>query len=145
LLYSKEFYSTIKRRLKDGGILQQWLPRWGDAVVQAAVARALKESFPYVRAFHSLDDKGLHFLASNQPIVSRTARELAERMSAKAAQDLIEWGPETTAEQQFSIVLSRELPLDQLIARAPGVPALQDDRPENEYYLLRLSRDGRQF
>jgi len=145
LLYSKEFYSTIKRRLKDGGILQQWLPRWGDAVVQAAVARALKESFPYVRAFHSLDDKGLHFLASNQPIVSRTARELAERMSAKAAQDLIEWGPETTAEQQFSFVLSRELPLDQLIARAPGVPALQDDRPENEYYLLRLSRDGRQF
>ena len=145
LLYSKEFYSTIKRRLKDGGILQQWLPRWGDAVVQAAVARALKESFPYVRAFHSLDDKGLHFLASNQPIVSRTARELAERMSAKAAQDLIEWGPESSAEQQFSIVLSRELPLDQLIARAPGVPALQDDRPENEYYLLRLSRDGRQF
>ena len=45
LLYSKEFYSTIKRRLKDGGILQQWLPRWGDAVVQAAVARALKSRF----------------------------------------------------------------------------------------------------
>ena len=145
LLYSKEFYSTIKRRLKDGGILQQWLPQWGDAVVQAAVARALQESFPYVRAFHSLDNKGLHFLASNQPIVSRTARELAERMPAKAAQDLIEWGPESSAEQQFSIVLSRELPLDQLIARAPEVPALQDDRPENEYYLLRLSRDGRQF
>ena len=145
LLYSKEFYSTIKRRLKDGGILQQWLPRWGDTVVQAAVAKALKESFPYVRAFHSLDDKGLHFLASNQPIVSRTARELAERMPAKAAQDLIEWGPETSAEQQFSIVLSRELPLDQLIARRPEVPALQDNRPENEYYLLRLFRDGRQF
>lgn len=145
LLYSREFYSTIKRRLKDGGILQQWLPQWGDAVVQAAVARALQESFPYVRVFHSLDNKGLHFLASNQPIVSRTARELAERMPAKAAQDFIEWGPESSAEQQFSILLSRELPLDQLIARAPEVPALQDDRPENEYYLLRLFRDGRQF
>jgi spermidine synthase len=137
LLYSKEFYSTIKRRLRAGGILQQWLPQWGDAVVQASVARALQESFPYVRAFHSLDDKGLHFLASNQPIVPRTARELAERMPAKAAQDLIEWGPEATAEHQFSILLGRELPLDQLIARAPSVPALQDDRPENEYYLLR--------
>jgi hypothetical protein len=139
LLYSKEFYSTIKRRLRAGGILQQWLPQWGDAVVQASVARALQESFPYVRAFHSLDDKGLHFLASNQPIIPRTARELAERMPAKAAQDLIEWGPETTAEHQFSVLLSRELPLDQLIARAPSAPALQDDRPENEYYLLRIS------
>jgi hypothetical protein len=54
-------------------------------------------------------------------------------------------GPESSAEQQFSILLSRELPLDQLIARAPEVTALQDDRPENEYYLLRLFRDGRQF
>jgi len=24
-----------------------------------------------------------------------------------------------------------------MISPAPGVPALQDDRPENEYYLLR--------
>ena len=96
LLYSKEFYSIIKRRLKPGGILQQWLPR-GDAVVKAAVARALEESFPYVRVFHSLDNRGFHFLASNQPIVLRTAHELAERMPAKAAQDLVEWGPEPTA------------------------------------------------
>jgi len=140
LLYSKEFYSTIKRRLTPGGIVQQWLPQWGDTVVQAAVARALKESFPYVRAFHSLDNKGLHFLASNRPIIPRTARQLAERMPTKAARDMIEWGPEASAEGQFSILLDRELPVDQLIAGAPRAPALQDDRPENEYYLLRLFR-----
>ena len=136
LLYSKEFYSIIKRRLKPGGILQQWLPR-GDAVVKAAVARALEESFPYVRVFHSLDNRGFHFLASNQPIVLRTAHELAERMPGKAAQDLVEWGPEPTAERQFAIILSRELTLDQMTAGAPHAPALQDDRPENEYYVLR--------
>ena len=140
LLYSKEFYSTIKRRLTPGGIVQQWLPQWGDTVVQAAVARALKESFPYVRAFHSLDNKGLHFLASDRPIIPRTARQLAERMPTKAARDMIEWGPEASAEGQFSILLDRELPVDQLIAGAPRAPALQDDRPENEYYLLRLFR-----
>jgi spermidine synthase len=136
LLYSKEFYSIIRRRLVPGGILQQWLPT-GDAVVKTAVARALQESFPYVRLFHSLDGRGIHFLASNQAIVLRTPHELAERMPAKAAQDLVEWGPEPTAERQLAIILSRELSLDQMTSRAPDAPALQDDRPENEYYVLR--------
>ena len=49
LLYSKEFYSTAIRRLTDEGILQRWLPQ-GDPIVVASVARALHESFPYVRA-----------------------------------------------------------------------------------------------
>ena len=136
LLYSKEFYSIIRRRLAPGGILQQWLP-YGDAVVKAAVTRALQESFPYVRLFRALDGKGFHFLASEQPIVVRTPRELAERLPAKAARDLVEWGPEAAPEGQFAIILSRELALDQMTSGAPGVPALQDDRPENEYYLLR--------
>jgi spermidine synthase len=136
LLYSKEFYSTIRQRLSTGGILQQWLPR-GDAVIQAAVARALKESFPYVRVFHSFDGRGFHFLASNQPIAQRTAHELAERMPARATQDFVEWGPEPSAERQFAVILGRELSLDQMIAGSPHTPALQDDRPENEYYLLR--------
>jgi spermidine synthase len=136
LLYSKEFYSIIKRRLAPGGILQQWLP-YGDAVVKAAVTRALQESFPYVRLFRALDGKGFHFLASEQPIVPRTPLDLAQRMPAKAAHDLVEWGPEAATEAQFAIILNRETVLDQMISGAPGVPALQDDRPENEYYLLR--------
>jgi spermidine synthase len=136
MLYSKEFYSIIRRRLSPGGILQQWLPT-GDAVVKAAVARALQESFPYVRLFRSLDGRGFHFLASNQPIALRTPVELAGRMPAKAAQDLVEWGPEPTPERQFAIILSRELTLDQMTSGSPDAPALQDDRPENEYYVLR--------
>jgi spermidine synthase len=136
LLYSKEFYSIINRRLAPGGILQQWLP-YGDAVVKAAVARALQESFPYVRLFRALDGKGFHFLASNQPIVSRTSRELADRLPAGAVRDLVEWGPEAAPEGQFGIILNRELALDQITSGAAGVPALHDDRPENEYYLLR--------
>ena len=136
LLYSKEFYSAVRRRLAPGGILQQWLPT-GDAVIQASVARALKESFPYVRVFHSLDNRGFHFLASEHPIVQRSAQQLADRMPEGAVQDLLEWGPSSSAAQQFSIILGRELSLDQLIAGAPYAPALQDDHPENEYYFLR--------
>jgi len=97
----------------------------------------LQESFPYVRLFGALDGKGFHFLASHQPIVLRTPRELAERLPARAAQDLVEWGPEAEPEDQFAIILSRELVFDQMTSGAPAAPALQDNRPENEYYLLR--------
>jgi hypothetical protein len=52
----EEFYATINRRLRPDGILQQWLP-YGDAVVQASVARAL---FP-IRVFHPVGGVGFHF------------------------------------------------------------------------------------
>ncbi len=136
LLYSKEFYAIIRRRLRAGGILQQWLPG-GDVVDRASVARALKESFPYVRVFHSVEGWGYHFLASESPLPNPTAAELAQRLPTKAAIDLLEWGPETTPEGQFSRVLRNEISLDDLIAQAPVAPALQDDRPVNEYYVLR--------
>jgi spermidine synthase len=142
LLYSKEFYAIINRRLRPGGILQQWLP-YGDAVVKASVARALKESFPYVRVFHSAEDAGLHFLASHQPLPERTPAELARRLGPQAAADLIEWGPESTPELQFASVLRKEISLAQMIAQAPQAPALQDDRPENEYYMLRRNAESR--
>jgi len=136
LLYSKEFYAIIRRRLRPGGILQQWLPG-GDPVVRASVARALKESFPYVRVFHSVEGWGYHFLASESPLPNPTAAELALRLPDKAATDFLEWGPDTTPEGQFADVLKREISLDDLIQQAPTASALRDDRPVNEYYLTR--------
>ncbi len=37
----------------------------------------------------------------------------------------------------FDTVLQNEVPIETLIAPSPGTPALRDDRPINEYYLLR--------
>jgi len=136
LLYSKEFYAIIRRRLRPGGILQQWLPG-GDPVVRASVAGALKESFPYLRVFHSVEGWGYHFLASESPLPNPTAAELAQRLPDKAATDFLEWGPESTPEGQFADVLKREISLDDLIQQAPSASALRDDRPVNEYYLTR--------
>jgi len=139
LLYSSEFYSLCKQRLRSRGILQQWLPGSADIPTQASVARALKESFPYVRSFiaHDRGLWGFHFLASQQPIPNRSAAELASHMPATAAADLIEWGPYANAAQQFGALLKNEVPVERIITQAPDVPALQDDRPVNEYYLLR--------
>jgi hypothetical protein len=34
-------------------------------------------------------------------------------------------------------MVSREVSLESLVTAAPGVPVLRDDRPYNEYYLVR--------
>ncbi len=138
LLYSEEFYAIARERLGAGGILQQWLPAESDHQVQASVARALRNSFPYVRVFESIEHSGWHFLASMRPIPTRSAAELIARMPASAVGDMMEWGPAKTPEQQFDRVLSIETTTGQMIARSPTTPALQDDRPINEYFLLRL-------
>ncbi len=136
LLYSREFYTAAKKRLRPGGILAQWFPG-GDHTTTASVARSLKDSFPYVRSFVSFEGWGLQFLASNQPIPVRSSAELAQRIPPAAAADLVEWGPNKTPEQQFAAILKNEVPLDKVIDLAPTVPALEDDRPINEYSLLR--------
>jgi spermidine synthase len=136
LLYSKNFYTVVSEHLAPGGIFQQWLPN-GDPQVVAAVALAVKESFPYVRVFRSVEGIGYHFLASNEPLPEMTAEQLAAKLPAAAAKDFVEWGPAATPEAQFELVVGHELSLDGLIAGAPGTPALSDDRPINEYYAYR--------
>ena len=136
LLYSTEFYHALARRLAPGGILQQWLPA-AEPTVAASFAKALGQSFPVVRCFDSAPKFGHHFLASFSPIEKRTAAELAARVPPSAARDLLEWGPGPNVEAQFQDVLGHEVPLAQLIALDPGAPVLTDDRPVNEYYLLR--------
>jgi spermidine synthase len=138
LLYSQDFYTVAKRRLEPGGILQQWLPS-ADLSTQSAVARALKNSFPYVRAFHSLEGEGWHFLASERPIPVRTAAELLQRMPPGAVADMMEWGPAQSPEQQLNMLLNHEKKIEEIIALAPQTVALTDDRPINEYFLLRTA------
>jgi len=136
LLYSKEFYETAKRRLQPGGIVAQWVPG-GDPADLVAVTRAVRESFLYVRAFLSVEGRGLHLLASDSPIPNRSAQELAARLPASARTDLVEWGPYRTPEAQFAALLKKEVAVDDLLRMAPSVAAMTDDRPINEYYLLR--------
>lgn len=144
LLYSKEFYEIAKRHLRAGGILQQWFPQGSlDPTALVSVAKALQQSFPYVRVFHSVEGWGNHFLASMSPLPPTSPAVLASRLPQAAISDLLEFGPYRSAEEQFAAVTNSEFSIDSLIARASGnVPALQDDRPVNEYYLLRSAEDA---
>jgi predicted membrane-bound spermidine synthase len=136
LLYSREFYAIARRHLRPGGILQQWFPS-ADPATQAGIARAIRESFPYVRTFHSIENWGVHLLAGTQPISALSGAELASHLPEKASRDLLEWGPKATAQEQFDAVLHNEFPIEELESKSPATPALRDDLPINEYYLLR--------
>jgi hypothetical protein len=136
MLYSKEFYAALSQRLRHDGILQQWLPE-GDPVVRSSVARAVAESFPYVRVFQYFPTYGYQFLASQEPIPVRTGAQLLERMPEAAVRDLMEWPFDPTPAQELDYPLHRETTLAQIIAADPDAQAMRDDRPVNEYVLLR--------
>jgi spermidine synthase len=142
LLYSEEFYDVVKQHLHTGGILQQWLPATPetDPVDVAAVARAIRDSFPYVRVFR--DEFGVHFLCSERPFARPSTAELVQRMPSAALTDLTEWeapsaNGATVAESELNTLLAHEMTIDELIGAAPETPAITDDRPINEYYILR--------
>jgi len=134
-LYSREFYAVLKPHLKTGGIAQIWFPG-GDDVTQASVAKALRDSFPYVRAFQSIDGWGVHFLARMEPFPPVVNGEMPHKMPEAAADDLVEWR-DVTPQEMMDNVMSREQSLQTLMAPAPAVPPIDDDRPINEYFFLR--------
>lgn len=142
LLYSEEFYAVLRNHLQPGGILEQWFPSdfdfWsGDKATAASVARAVKDSFPYFRVYTSIQGWGTMYLASTRPIPVRSAGEILQRMPPAAVTDMMEWGPAKTPMDQLATALSKEKAIDGIIASSPSTPALTDDRPVNEYFLLR--------
>jgi hypothetical protein len=109
----------------------------------ACMGVALKESLPYVRVFRTIERKshGCHSLPSNSRLASYSTESLASHLSPAAVADFLEWDPGFNAQQQFTGILQKEFSHDDLIRRAPGAAALQDNRPVNEYFMLRRLED----
>lgn len=139
LLYSMEFYAAARQRLAPHGILQQWIPA-GDGRLKSAAIAAVARNFRHIRLFGGIEGWGIHILASQEPIASLTAEQLAARLPPAAVADLLEWGPAATAAEQFRPVLASESTLEKL--KRPRVMALSDDRPVNEYFFLHERRTG---
>lgn len=136
LLYSKEFYDVVKAHLASGGILQQWFPG-GEDRIQYAVARSLQQSFPHVVAFRSIEDWGYHFLASMSPIDDITPAQFVARLPEQAKRDLMEWSPDLPIEKMAENILTRRTDLEKLLPPGRETMVVTDDRPYNEYFLLR--------
>ncbi len=138
LLYSEDFYKLLKKHLKSGGILQQWFPTSGKTL--SAVARSLVDSFPYVKAFTSVEGWGCHFLASDQPIEDITADQMISRLPEAAKQDLQEWCPGKNPLLQMKAgidtVLMHHIDLRTILDHNNSI-RITDDSPFNEYCWLR--------
>ena len=58
-------------------------------------------------------------------------------MPSGAVTDMMEWGPAASPERQVDLLLDHETSTDAIIALSPATATLTDDRPINEYFLLR--------
>jgi spermidine synthase len=134
LLYSREFNEAVRSHLKRGGVFSTWFPGGEDNLVRA-VAGSLAEVFPYVRVYRSVEGWGLHFLASMEPLQPIDADTMLGRLSPRARADLSEW---TTHGLRPDIerVLGGELPITLLLPDRASI-TVTDDRPYNEYFLVR--------
>jgi tetratricopeptide (TPR) repeat protein/predicted membrane-bound spermidine synthase len=137
LLYSEEFYSLIRTRLKPGGILQQWFPEGEESSTLAAVTTSLTRSFPYVLMYRSVEGWGYHYLASMIPIHVPTATEAILRMPEAAKKDRLEW--EVNSEARLTELWNELIngKVEPALFTKSSDFRITDDRPFNEYYLLR--------
>jgi spermidine synthase len=137
LLYSEEFYSLIRTRLKPGGILQQWFPAGEEPSSLSAVTTSLTRSFPYVLMYQSVEGWGYHYLASMSPIHVPTATEVLSRMPESAKKDRLEW--EVNSEARLTELWNKLLngKTEYALFTKSSDLRITDDRPFNEYYLLR--------
>jgi spermidine synthase len=135
LLFSTGFYALAKQHLNAGGILQMWFPG-GDVPTTQAVLRSIHESFPYVRAYPSIEGWGIHLLASMQPITYLNSAQLVARMPASAQKDLLEWHDSTNAPAYLTGVITNEYSIPASLNPDLNVQ-VTDDQPYNEYFLLR--------
>lgn len=142
LLYSEEFYKLAKMRLSDGGIIHQMYPDWTEKNILAAVARSIQNSFRYVKVFRT-DPAGIgfHFFASDRPFPQMDAEAMYQKMPASARADLCQFkeGGGTDCRPELASFLKGEIDIKEILVDDPHV-VITDDRPYNEYFLLRRSK-----
>ncbi|MFC1866919.1 fused MFS/spermidine synthase [Thermodesulfobacteriota bacterium] len=135
LLYSEEFYELAKKRLKKGGVLQQWFP-FGEMEILYAVTRSLVNSFSYVEAYPSVEGWGVHFFASMTPIPKMDIKEMAAKIPPNARRDFLEWYRDKDLKKILHRVFERGSQIESILSENLKIK-ITDNRPYNEYYLLR--------
>jgi len=136
LLYSVEFYQAVVAKLSPGGVFHQWTDI-NEPYLLLSITGSLKTVFPFVRAFNSVEGWGFHYIASMEPLPVKSPLEMASGLPPRAFADLVEWGPYPTASEQFNAVLTREFSVTDMMGGESGAIPIRDDRPVNEYFLLR--------
>lgn len=140
LLYSEEFYSLIRMRLKEGGIVQQFYPYADKSSAWFAVVNSLKRLFPYVVIIKPIENNGYHFFASMNPINIPTATEAVSRMPEAARKDRLEWDDNSPMRLMdiWTKLLNGSVAHPLL---SSSYASITDDKPFNEYYVVRSVKE----
>jgi spermidine synthase len=135
-LYTREFYQSVRQRLKAGGLFLQWLQAYEiDAATIRLVLATLGSVFPNVEIWQTqLGD--LVLVCSVEPL-EYTAADLQARIVQPGLRDALRIGWRTTTVEG---VLSHLIAGDRYaraVAAAPGLPQNTDDRNLLEYAVAR--------
>jgi spermidine synthase len=138
LLFSEQYYTLAKEHLNPNGIAVMWYPDRHDQTCKAVI-RSMHESFPYLRCFDSVEGWGMHLFGSMTPIPNRSAEEIIARMPEAAKKDLMEWTEVKDPVEYMNKVVGHEFNLSDILNPDESI-VVTDDRPYNEYYVLRRLR-----
>jgi spermidine synthase len=137
-LYTRDFYQLVKRRLREGGVVAQWIPlgQQSDALSRALI-RAVTDEFREVTLWLPARLDAV-LLASDTPQVTSPAGWAARWPEGEGRAALEEIGLDGPHALGATFVAGTEA----LRAYVAGAPDLTDDRPVVEYFL---SADPRPF
>jgi spermidine synthase len=140
VLFTSEFFTEAHRRLNPGGIFMLWMPYLATVDEFKTHLRTFRSVFPHVDLVLSPAKNGAYLLGSDSPLVFDQVTLAALLGSPEAKLDMASapddpnldgagWAREIMADDWL-----HDAQVDAFVG--PG-PAITDDRPISEYYLLR--------
>jgi spermidine synthase len=140
VLYSREFYAASASRLKDGGLMMEWMP-YGQTVDEfRAHVRTFANVFPEVMIAFGPGHWGTFLFGSREPIRfdETSIRKVLARPGVLEDLAGADDSPVSTVDAWADLIPRLVWISGADVARfAGGGPLITDDRPLPEYYLLR--------
>ncbi|MGY3443721.1 MULTISPECIES: fused MFS/spermidine synthase [unclassified Bradyrhizobium] len=129
-LYTEEFYTLAKQRMRPGAVLAQWVPLdFNRGILPKMILKAMMGQFKHVSLWLPSRMEGVA-IASDEPL-QIDPRTLAMRMSKPGVADDLTANGLGEPEDFLATFIAADA---KLAAFVGDVPTLTDDRPRLEYY-----------
>jgi spermidine synthase len=140
VLYTREFLTEGKARLRDGGVFMLWMPYALPLNDFREHVRTFAGVFGHVRLLLSPGRHGVFMFGSDAPLelTEPAVRQVLGSEQAIADLDDVPDHPPTDADGWVRAVRRAEWLADEQVSRFAGPgPVITDDRPRSEYFLWR--------
>jgi spermidine synthase len=139
-LYSREFYTASASRLKDGGLMMEWMPYAQSVDEFRAHVRTFGDAFAQVIIAFSPGHSGTYMFGSSKPIHLDEV-SIRKVLARPGVLEDLAWeydSPGSTVDDWVRLIPKLVWISNEDVARFGGEgPLITDDRPLTEYFLLR--------